>query len=181
MTLVSREPDASSCGSAPGDPWSEIHRGLPVTRFSLLPALQRAQAEFGYLSPETVRGIARWLKITDNEVYGVATFYSRFRFNPPGQYNVKVCLGTACHVCGGQDIVETMKLAKRIGHGETTPDGVFSFERVGCLGCCSLAPVVVVNEEVHGRMNRVTFMELIETLDPSPDPTEPQEPEASPA
>lgn len=137
-------------------------------RKDLVPSLQRVQETEGYLSPESIKLISRKLKITENEIYGVATFYTQFRFRPPGKYNIKVCLGTACHVGGGQNFMEVMKTDKNLGHGETTPDGKFSLERVACLGCCALAPVVVVNSEIHGRMNRVTFMQLLESLDPSP-------------
>ncbi len=137
-------------------------------RKDLVPLLQQVQEREGYLSPESVKLISRQLKVTENEIYGVATFYTQFRFRPPGQYNVKVCLGTACHVGGGQNFMEVMKTDKNLSHSETSPDGKFSLERVACLGCCALAPVVVVNSEIHGRMNRVKFMQLLETLDPSP-------------
>ena len=134
-------------------------------RKALIPLLQKAQEDERYLSTESIKLISRKLKISENEVYGVATFYTQFRFRPPGQYNIKVCLGTACHVGGGQNFMEVMLTGKNINHGETTPDGKFSLERVACLGCC--APVVVVNNEVYGRMNRVTFMQLLESLDPT--------------
>lgn len=136
-------------------------------RKDLIPFLQGAQEAEGFLSPESIKLISRRLKISENEIYGVATFYMQFRFRPPGKYNIKVCLGTACHVGGGQNFMEVMKINKNLCHGETTPDGKFSLERVACLGCCALAPVVVVNSEVHGRMNRVTFMQLLGALDPS--------------
>jgi NADH-quinone oxidoreductase subunit E len=135
---------------------------------SIIPFLQKAQAEQGFISPAAVRAISRTLKVSENEIYGVATFYTQFRFKPPGEHNIKVCLGTACHVGGGQNFMEVMKTDKNLSHGETSPDGKLSLERVACLGCCALAPVVVVNEEVHGRMNRVTFTKLLETLDPPP-------------
>jgi NADH-quinone oxidoreductase subunit E len=134
----------------------------------IIPLLQRAQTEHGFISPDSIRDISRMLKVSENEIYGVATFYTQFRFRPPGRFNVKVCLGTACHVGGGQNFMEVMETDKQLRHGETSPDGKFSLERVACLGCCALAPVVVVNEEVHGRMNRVTFMKLLEILDPPP-------------
>jgi NADH-quinone oxidoreductase subunit E len=134
----------------------------------IIPLLQRAQAEQGFISPESIRTISRALKVSENEIYGVATFYTQFRFKPPGKHNIKVCLGTACHVGGGQNFLEVMKIDKDLSHGETSPDGKLSLERVACLGCCALAPVVVVNEEVHGRMNRVTFTKLLESLDPPP-------------
>ena len=151
-----------------------------LRRKDLVPLLQKAQETEGYLSPASVRRISRALRVSENEIYGVATFYTQFRFRPPGKYNIKVCLGTACHVGGGQNFLEVMQTAKHIGHGETTPDGTFSLERVACLGCCALAPVVVVNSEVHGRMNRVTFMQLLESLDPSLKADEPAEMEESP-
>ena len=144
---------------------SDRNRGR---RKDLVPLLQQVQETEGYLSPKSIRLISRKLKITENEIYGVATFYTQFRFRPPGKYNIKVCLGTACHVGGGQNFIEVMRTDKNLGHGETTPDGKFSLERVACLGCCALAPVVVVNQEIHGRMNRVTFMQLLESLEPSP-------------
>lgn len=134
----------------------------------VIPLLQKAQAEQGFISPESIRGISKTLKVSENEIYGVATFYTQFRFKPPGKHNIKVCLGTACHVGGGQNFMEVMKTDKSLNHGETSPDGKLSLERVACLGCCALAPVVVVNEEVHGRMNRVTFTKLLESLDPPP-------------
>jgi NADH-quinone oxidoreductase subunit E len=134
-------------------------------REDLIPALQRVQDVDGYLSPYSIRLISRKLKISENEIYGVATFYTQFRFNPPAKYNIKVCLGTACHVAGGWNFIDAMKAQKNLSHGETTPDREFSLERVACLGCCALAPVVVVNDEVHGRMNRVTFMQLLESLE----------------
>jgi len=137
-------------------------------RKGVIPLLQKMQEQDGYLSPESIRTISRTLKVSENEIYGVATFYTQFRFRPAGKFNVKVCLGTACHVGGGQNFMEVMKIDKNLGHGETSADGKFSLERVACLGCCALAPVVVVNEEVHGRMNRVTFTKLLETLDPPP-------------
>ena len=139
------------------------------TKKDVIPLLQKAQAELGFISPEAVRAISRALKVSENEIYGVATFYTQFRFKPPGKHNIKVCLGTACHVGGGQNFMEVMKTDKNLGHGEITPDGKFSLERVACLGCCALAPVVVVNEEVHGRMNRVTFTKLLESLEPPSD------------
>jgi NADH-quinone oxidoreductase subunit E len=136
-------------------------------RKDLVPLLQKVQETERYLSPESIRLISRHLRISESEVYGVATFYAQFRFRPPGDCNIKVCLGTACHVGGGNNFMEVMKIAKNLSHGETSPDRKFSLERVACLGCCALAPVVVVNEEVHGRMNRVKFMKLLDSLSSS--------------
>ena len=150
-------------------------------RKDLVPLLQKVQETELYLSHESIKLISRELKVSESEIYGVATFYAQFRFRPPGKYNIKVCLGTACHVGGGQNFIEVMKIAKNLSHGETTPDRQFSLERVACLGCCALAPVVVVNREVHGRMNRVTFMKLLDSLDSSNKSEESSQAPESPA
>jgi NADH-quinone oxidoreductase subunit E len=146
------------------DAFATIMKDYKGERRELIPLLQRTQKVYGYLRPDTIKQISRWLKISENEVYGVATFYAQFRFHPPGEHHIKVCLGTACHVAGAMNFLEVLKADMNLSHGETTPDGKFSLERVACLGCCSLAPVVVNNNEVHGKMNRVKFMELIEKL-----------------
>lgn len=137
-------------------------------RKSLIPRLLELHDAEGYLSQDSIRRLSRELRISENEIFGVATFHPQFRFRPPGKYRIQVCLGNSCHVGGGQNFMEVMKIDKGIGHGETTPDGKFSVEEAACLGCCAVAPVVVVNNEVHGRMNRVTFMRLLESLDPPP-------------
>ena len=96
--------------------------------------------------------VAEHLEIAACEVYGVATFYNQFRFNPPGKHPVKVCLGTACHVKGGEIILENFARKLGIQDGDTTADREFSIERVACVGCCALAPVALVGETVHGHM-----------------------------
>jgi len=142
-----------------------VQQKIRERRKSLLPLLKKVQETEGYLSRETVRLISRKLRVSENEIYGVATFYPQFRFQPPGKHHIQVCLGNACHVGGAPNFMEAMRIEKNLGHGETTPDRKFSLEGVGCLGCCAMAPVIVVNNEVHGRMNRVTFMRLVESLD----------------
>lgn len=121
-------------------------------RSKLIPILQLVQQKFAYLPGEAIDLVADHLDISSSEVYGVATFYNQFRFNPPGKNPVKVCLGTACHVKGGDIILENFERKLEIKEGETTPDGEFSVDRVACVGCCALAPVVVVGETVHGHM-----------------------------
>jgi len=153
---------------------SAIRREFKGEREDLIPVLQRLQELEGYLRPDAVRSISRWLKVSENEIFGVATFYAQFRFHPPGKYNIRVCMGTACHVVGARNFVEVLKADLNLSPGETTRDGMFSLERVACLGCCALAPVVVVNEEVHGRMNRVKFTELLATLRHTGEPPEPE-------
>ena len=122
------------------------------SRSKLIPILQLVQQKLGYLPGEAIHLIADHLDISSSEVYGVATFYNQFRFNPPGKNPVKVCLGTACHVKGGDIILENFERKLEIKEGETTPDREFSVDRVACVGCCALAPVTVVGETVHGHM-----------------------------
>ena len=121
-------------------------------RSKLIPILQWVQQKFAYLPGEAIHVVADHLDISSSEVYGVATFYNQFRFNPPGKNPVKVCLGTACHVKGGDIILENFERKLEIKEGQTTPDREFSVDRVACVGCCALAPVVVLGETVHGHM-----------------------------
>jgi NADH-quinone oxidoreductase subunit E len=121
-------------------------------RSSLIPILQAVQQEHGYLSGGAMERVAEYLEISPSEVYGVATFYNQFRFHPPGRHQIKVCLGTACHVAGGDIILENFERKLGIRAGETTPDREYSVERVACVGCCALAPVAIVDETVLGHM-----------------------------
>ena len=121
-------------------------------RSKLIPILQLVQQKLTYLPGEAIHRVADHLAIPSSEVYGVATFYNQFRFNPPGKNPVKVCLGTACHVKGGDIILENFERKLEIKEGETTPDREFSVDRVACVGCCALAPVAIVGETVHGHM-----------------------------
>jgi NADH-quinone oxidoreductase subunit E len=121
-------------------------------RSALIPILQMVQKQFSYLPEAAMHIVARHLNITAADVFGVATFYNQFRFNPPGKHPIKVCLGTACHVKGGDIILENFERKLGIKEGETTEDREFSIERVACVGCCALAPVALVGEAVHGAM-----------------------------
>lgn len=121
-------------------------------RWNLIPILQMIQQKHAYLPDGAIKMVARHLEIASCEVYGVATFYNQFRFHPPGKHPIKVCLGTACHVRGGDIILENFERKLGIRDGETTPDREFSIERVACVGCCALAPVTMVGETVHGHM-----------------------------
>ena len=121
-------------------------------RSKLIPILQLIQSKLNYLPREAITMVADHLDISPSEVFGVATFYNQFRFNPPGRNPIKVCLGTACHVRGGDIILENFERKLEIKEGETTPDREFSIERVACVGCCALAPVAIVGETVHGHM-----------------------------
>ena len=121
-------------------------------REQLIPILQMIQERHSYIAEDAIKMAAEHLGIAICEVYGVATFYNQFRFHPPGKNQIKVCLGTACHVRGGDIILENFERKLEIRDGETTPDREFSIERVACVGCCALAPVAIVNETVQGNM-----------------------------
>jgi NADH-quinone oxidoreductase subunit E len=121
-------------------------------RMNLIPILQAIQDRYSYLSPEVIRLVANYLDITGCEVFGVATFYNQFRFTPPGKHQIKVCLGTACHVKGGDIILENFERKLEIKAGETTPDREFSIDKVACVGCCALAPVAIIDEEINAHV-----------------------------
>lgn len=131
-------------------PFSEVVSGFEGDPADLIPVLQRVQAAYGYLSRESVGRISRWMKVSENEIYGVATFFAQFRFTRPGRHVIKVCLGTACHVKGGEQILDVLKRRLEIEPGLATPDGRYQLERVACLGCCALAPVLALDERIHG-------------------------------
>lgn len=119
---------------------------------NLIPILQGIQERHRFLSEQALETVARHLDLAPCEVFGVATFYNQFRFHPPGRHQIKVCLGTACHVKGGEVILENFERKLGIKAGQTTPDREFSVDRVACVGCCALAPVAVVDETVHGHV-----------------------------
>jgi NADH-quinone oxidoreductase subunit E len=119
---------------------------------NLIPVLQEAQGAFRYLPPEVMQEIAKFLRIPEGTVYGVSTFYAQFKFTPIGKKIVKVCRGTACHVRGAPRILDDIEKRLCIEPGETTEDLEYSLETIACFGSCALAPVMVVDDEVHGRM-----------------------------
>jgi NADH-quinone oxidoreductase subunit E len=130
----------------------ELLNNFQKDPFYVLPALQTIQMKFGYIPKKSIFTIGNYFGVSHNRVFGIATFYNQFKFNPPGKYQIKVCLGTACHVKGGEIILENFERKLGIKEGETTKDRKYSLERVACVGCCSLAPVVVINEDVEGYM-----------------------------
>ena len=118
----------------------------------LIPLLQQAQADDGYLTRERLLRIGEETGIPLTQIYGVATFYAQFRFKPMGKNLVRVCHGTACHVSGAKDLTDEIQSQLKVTNGETTEDGLFTLETVACLGCCSLAPVIMVNKTTHGNL-----------------------------
>jgi len=127
----------------------------------LIPILQEVQQVHGYVSPDAVDEISAFTEVSSGEIFGVASFYTGFRFTKPGKHTIKVCRGTACHGRGSSRILEMMERELKVKAGETTADGLFSLERVACFGCCALAPVVVVDKDVHGRMSSTTARRLL--------------------
>ena len=148
------EPALSALGSAagaqPSPKLSEIlGQYVNAKREHLIPILQAVQDAEGYLSPASIVGIASHLKLPASKVFGVATFYNQFRFQPQGRCHVQVCRGTACHVKGSAAVLAAATRALKIAPGQTTRDGLFSLEVVACIGACGLAPVISVNGEFH--------------------------------
>ena len=133
-------------------------------RVNLVPILQEVQEKFGYLPREAMLEVAGHLQIAASAVYGVATFYNQFRFTPLGRRPLKVCLGTACHMRGGSLVLQALEREMEIKVGDITPDGEYSLDRVACVGCCVLAPVVLVGDEVHPRLTPFKVEEMLVTL-----------------
>lgn len=131
-------------------------------RDALIPILQETQETLGYLSREAVILIGGSLGLSVSKIYGVATFYNQFRFEPVGRYHVQICRGTACHVKGSLKILEKTKRELGIESGKTTRDGRFSLEIVACIGACALAPVISINGEVHARVTPDDVARLIQ-------------------
>jgi NADH-quinone oxidoreductase E subunit len=135
--------------------WLEENENMPG---AALPALEKAQEIYGYLPIEVQQMVAQALNMPLAEIYGISTFYSMFSLFPKGSYQVRVCLGTACYVKGSGEIYNTLQKKLGISGGECTPDGKFSLEACRCIGACGLAPVLMVNDDVYGRLT-------IESLD----------------
>lgn len=132
------------------------------TQGALMPVLQEAQGVFGFLPLEILQMISRLLNIPMAEIYGVATFYSQFSFIPKGENTISVCLGTACYVKGAQAILEEIENTLGIKSGSTTPDLKFSINSTRCIGECSLAPVITINEDTYAKVTKNQVKSLIE-------------------
>ena len=130
----------------------EVLKGFSRKRENLVPILQKVQGKLGYLPREAMLEIAGFLNIPGIDVYGVVTFYNQFRLNPPGKHSIRVCLGTACHMKGGHITLDAWKRRLGIDQGETTPDREFDLDVVACVGCCTMAPVTVVDDKPEGKV-----------------------------
>lgn len=127
----------------------------------LIPLLQSAQDHFGYIPRRAIQHIASVTGIPESTIYGVITFYSQFRLQPMGRHVIRTCCGTACHVSQARSIVDAIQDELSIEVGGTTEDGLFTFFTVACLGCCSLAPVVMIDEDTHGRLTPASVRRLL--------------------
>jgi len=127
----------------------------------LIPILQEAQEKFGYLPEEVMQRVAKFLRLTDNMVYGVSTFYAQFSFTPTGRNKVTVCRGTACHVRGGARILKEIERRLGIKPGETTEDMEYSLETIACIGACALAPTMKIGSETYGQMTTKKVAEVL--------------------
>ncbi len=128
---------------------------------ALIPLLQAAQDTYGYIPATAIDQISEIVGIPAAEIYGVITFYSQFRLKPLGKYLIKVCDGTACHVNGAERIAGTIEDELQLGGNDTTDDGMFTVQKVACLGCCSLSPVIMINDETYGRLTAKKVQQLL--------------------
>ena len=143
---------------------AEVLKSYKREQKNLIPILQDVQAILHYLPLEAVLEVAKFLGIPGSAVYGVVTFYNQFRLTPPGKHPIRVCLGTACHMKSGELIVEAWERELGIKVGEVTSDREFDLERVACVGCCAMAPVAVVDENVHGKVSPTKIQGIVAAL-----------------
>lgn len=129
---------------------------------NLIPILQDIQTKDGFLSKESVVEVGKYLKMPSSRIYGVATFYNQFRFEPNGKYHIQVCRGTACHVLGSSTVADELEKNLGVKAGSTTRDGLFSFEVVACIGACGLAPVISINGEFFAKVTPEKINSIID-------------------
>lgn len=143
------------------DPIIEKYKGK---RGNMIPLLQGAQDLYGYIPREVFVKLSEETGINLSDMFGVATFYAQFRLNPVGKNIIKVCHGTACHVQNATAITDAIKESLNVKDGETTPDGLFTLESVACLGCCSLAPVMMIGNETYGKLSGKSASKVIKDI-----------------
>ena len=131
---------------------------------NIIPLLQGTQDIYGYIPADAFQLISDETGITTSDMYGVATFYSQFRLQPVGKHIIKVCHGTACHVQNATMITEALEEALQIKDGETSADNLFTLESVACLGCCSLAPVMMIGDETYGKLSGKSAVKVIKEI-----------------
>lgn len=143
------------------DKLSKIFREYEGEKGAVITVLQKVQEKLGYLSKEAISEVAKFLRMSETEIFGIASFYAQFRFTPYGKHAVRVCLGTACHVRGGEEIMKAAENKLGIERGNTTDDLSFSLERVACFGSCALSPVMVVDKDVYGRLTTIKVRAIL--------------------
>ena len=141
-----------------------IEKYKNANRDSLIPILQEVQEKEGYLSEGNLIEIGSLLNLPVSKIYGVATFYNQFRFQPKGKHHIQVCRGTACHVLGSSSVLQELEKTLKIKNEETSRDGLFSLEVVACIGACGLAPVISINGEFHAKVTPASIKEIINDL-----------------
>jgi len=144
--------------------FSEIQKEFRGRADELIPLLQRVQRSLGFLPEQALIEIARFTGLSAAGVFGTATFYTQFRFQPVGKYIIRVCRGTACHVKGSNRLLETIEEHLQVAPGAMTPDGLFTIETVACFGSCALAPIMVVNDSVYGNVTRSGALKLLDGI-----------------
>ena len=143
---------------------SPVLDSLAGEKGTLITILQKTQEIYGYLPQEAIFLISEKTGIAESEIMGVATFYTQFRLTPVGKYLIMLCQGTACHVNSSQLILQTIKDELGIDDGETTDDGLFTLKCVACLGCCSLSPVMMINEDTYGSLTPEKTKKILKEL-----------------
>ncbi|OEU69362.1 MAG: hypothetical protein BA863_18275 [Desulfovibrio sp. S3730MH75] len=138
-----------------------LFSGFKGVESDLIPILLRIQEKDGYISKESVKRISKFLRFSENQIYGVASFYSKFRFTEPGKNSIKVCMGTACHVHGGKFSSEAFEWQFGVSFGQKTADSKFDLQQVNCMGCCTLAPVIQINDDIYGRTMVTGLKEIL--------------------
>lgn len=141
---------------------AEIFSDFNGTEDDLIPLLQKIQDSFGYLSKDSMMEVGRFLRIPASKVWATATFYTQFRLKPIGEKHIMLCRGTACHVKGAPRILDELELKIGLSEGETSSDGEYSLESVACIGACGLAPCIMINEDVKGRLTPKMVGKLFE-------------------
>ncbi|HNY03435.1 MAG TPA: NADH-quinone oxidoreductase subunit NuoE [Bacteroidales bacterium] len=143
------------------DPIIDKYRGKTG---NLIPLLQATQELYGYISKAAFEKLSAGTGIALSDMYGVATFYAQFRLRPVGKHIIKVCHGTACHVQNAVEITESLQESLRVKDGETTEDRLFTLESVACLGCCSLAPVMMISEQTYGKLTGNEAVKIVKNI-----------------
>ena len=149
------------CESSTIEEARDIVAAVGSTRDKVIPLLQEIQKRHGYLPEDMIEAVAEEIGVPSSEIFGVATFYSQFRSTPMGEHLIKVCKGTACHVSGADVLFASLSDELNVEEGETTDDGMFTLDAVACLGCCSLAPVVMIDGKVYGKLTPSKIRKIV--------------------